>query len=112
MPPIALLRQYQVPIAVSTDLNPGTSPLCNLPLMLNMACTLFRLTPEEALQGVTINAAKALGKTDRGSLQLGKRADFGLYQISQPAELCYQFGVNQLKQLIINGKEINVRRLG
>lgn len=110
MPPIELLRQYQVPIAVSTDLNPGTSPLCNLPLMLNMACTLFRLTPEEALRGVTVHAAKALGKTDRGSLQAGHRADFGLYAISQPAELCYQFGVSQLKQLIINGKEVNARR--
>lgn len=109
MPPIDLLRQYQVPIAISTDLNPGTSPLCNLPLMLNMACTLFKLTPEEALKGVTINAAKALGKTDRGLLAAGKRADFGLYAISQPAELCYQFGVSQLKQLIINGKNINFR---
>jgi imidazolonepropionase len=109
MPPIDLLRQYQVPIAVSTDLNPGTSPLCNLPLMLNMACTLFKLTPEEALKGVTINAAKALGKTDRGVLAAGKKADFGLYAISQPAELCYQFGVPQLKQLIINGKNVNFR---
>jgi imidazolonepropionase len=109
MPPIDLLRQHQVPIAVSTDLNPGTSPLCNLPLMLNMACTLFKLTPEEALKGVTINAAKALGKTDRGVLAAGKRADFGIYAISQPAELCYQFGVSQLKQLIINGKNINFR---
>lgn len=109
MPPIELLRQYQVPIAVSTDLNPGTSPLCHLPLMLNMACTLFKLTPEEALLGVTVHAAKALGKTDRGSLQTGKRADFGLYSVSQPAELCYQFGVSQLKQLIINGKETKFR---
>ncbi|MFN6970092.1 MAG: imidazolonepropionase [Rheinheimera sp.] len=110
MPPIDLLRRYQVPIAVSTDLNPGTSPLCNLPLMLNMACTLFRLTPEEALLGVTAHAAKALGKTDRGSLQAGHRADFGLYAITQPAELCYQLGVSQIKQLIINGKDINIRR--
>lgn len=109
MPPIDLLRQHQVAMAISTDLNPGTSPLCNLPLMLNMACTLFKLTPEEALKGVTINAAKALGKTDRGVLAAGKRADFGLYAISQPAELCYQFGVSQLKQLIINGKNINFR---
>lgn len=109
MPPIDLLRQYQVPMAISTDLNPGTSPLCNLPLMLNMACTLFKLTPEEALKGITINAAKALGKTDRGVLAAGKKADFGLYAISQPAELCYQFGVSQLKQLIINGKNINFR---
>ncbi|WP_240224301.1 imidazolonepropionase [Rheinheimera hassiensis] len=110
LPPIALLRQYGVPMAVATDLNPGTSPLCSLPLMLNMACTLFRLTPEEALLGVTRHAAKALGLTDRGTLAVGQRADFACHAISRPAELCYQFGVNSLKQLIINGKEINHRR--
>ncbi len=107
MPPIDLLRQYQVPMAVSTDLNPGTSPLCNLPLMLNMACTLFRLTPAEALAGVTRHAAQALGLTDRGMLRTGLRADFALYQVSQPAELCYQFGVSQLRQLVIGGKVVN-----
>ncbi len=106
LPPVALLRQYQVPMAIATDLNPGTSPLCALPLMLNMACTLFRLTPQEALLGVTRHAAAALGLADRGSLAVGQRADFGCYAISQPAELCYQFGVNPLKQLIINGKEV------
>ncbi|MEH8021797.1 MULTISPECIES: imidazolonepropionase [Rheinheimera] len=106
-PPIALLRQYKVPMAIATDLNPGTSPLCSLPLMLNMACTLFRLTPEEAILGVTRHAAAALGLADRGTLAVGQRADFACYAISQPAELCYQFGVNPLKQLIINGKEIN-----
>lgn len=109
LPPIALLRQYQVPMAVATDLNPGTSPLCSLPLMLNMACTLFRLTPEEALLGVTRHAALALGLKDRGTLAVGQKADFACYAISQPAELCYQFGVNQLKQLIINGKEVGFR---
>lgn len=109
LPPIALLRQYGVPMAVATDLNPGTSPLCSLPLMLNMACTLFRLTPQEALMGVTKQAAQALGLPDRGSLVVGKKADFGCYAISGPAELCYQFGVNTLKQLIINGKAINHR---
>jgi imidazolonepropionase len=110
LPPIALLRQYAVPMAIATDLNPGTSPLCSLPLMLNMACTLFRLTPQEALLGVTRHAAKALGLSDRGTLAVGQRADFACYGISRPAELCYQFGVNSLKQLIINGKEINPRR--
>ncbi|MDP2714929.1 imidazolonepropionase [Rheinheimera sp.] len=110
LPPIALLRQYGVPMAVATDLNPGTSPLCSLPLMLNMACTLFRLTPEEALLGVTRHAAAALGLSDRGTLAVGQRADFGCYAISRPAELCYQFGVNSLKQLIINGKEVSYRR--
>ena len=109
LPPIDLLRQYQVPMAVATDLNPGTSPLCSLPLMLNMACTLFRLTPQEALLGVTRHAALALGLKDRGTLAVGQKADFACYGISQPAELCYQFGVNQLKQLIINGKEVNYR---
>lgn len=108
LPPIGLLRQYQVPMAVATDLNPGTSPLCSLPLMLNMACTLFRLTPEEAVLGVTRHAAQALGLNDRGQLAVGYRADFGCYAISRPAELCYQFGVNSLKQLIINGKEVRV----
>ncbi|MBV2130075.1 imidazolonepropionase [Arsukibacterium indicum] len=108
LPPIKLLRQYQVPIAVATDLNPGTSPLCSLPLMLNMACTLFRLTPEEALLGVTRHGAAALGLKDRGVLSIGMRADFACYAISQPAELCYQFGENQLKQLIIQGKPVRL----
>ncbi|WP_439647507.1 imidazolonepropionase [Alishewanella maricola] len=103
LPPIALLRRYQVPMAIATDLNPGTSPFCSLLLMLNMACTLFRLTPEEALLGVTRHAAKALGLTDRGSLAVGMRADFACYAISQPAELCYQFGVSALKQVVIGG---------
>ncbi|WP_333606486.1 imidazolonepropionase [Arsukibacterium sp.] len=106
LPPIDLLRQYKVPMAIATDLNPGTSPLCSLLLMLNMACTLFRLTPQEALLGVTRHAARALGLVDRGILAVGFRADFGCYNISQPAELCYQLGVNKLKQLIIKGKEV------
>lgn len=109
LPPINLLREYKVPMAIATDLNPGTSPLCSIPLMLNMACTLFRLTPQEALAGVTCNAAKALGYADRGTLETGKRADFACYDISQPAELCYQFGISTLKQLIIGGKETNTR---
>lgn len=104
LPPIEWLRQYQVPMAIATDLNPGTSPLCHLPLMLNMACTLFKLTPAEALAGVTRHAAKALGLTDRGTLAVGQRADFGLYNISRPAELCYQLGVNPLQQLVVGGK--------
>lgn len=109
VPPIELLRQHQVPMAISTDLNPGTSPLCNLPLMLNMACTLFKMTPEEALRGVTCHAAKALGLSDRGYLAVGLRADFGLYQIPRPAELCYQFGVSCLQELVIAGKSQNLR---
>lgn len=99
-------------MAISTDLNPGTSPFCNVPLMLNMACTLFRFTPEEAIAGVTRHAAAALGMADRGSLAVSQLADFGLYQISQPAELCYQFGVNSLTQLVKGGREVNLRGLG
>ncbi|NMM40353.1 imidazolonepropionase [Pseudoalteromonas arctica] len=102
-PPIELLKQYQVPIAISTDFNPGTSPLCSLQLMMNMGCTLFRLTPQETLAGVTRNAAKALGLTDRGVLKVGMRADIAHWQISHPAQLSYQFGVNKLLNLWILG---------
>lgn len=103
-PPLELLKQYQVPIAIATDFNPGTSPLCSLQLMLNMACTLFSLTPEQSLQGVTRHAAKALGLADRGELAVGKRADIALWDIEHPAELSYQFGLNPLAHLWINGE--------
>ena len=106
MPPIELLRQYNVPMAIASDFNPGTAPLCSLRLMLNMACTLFRLTPEETLQGVTVNAAKALGLADRGMLKVGMRADLALWDIATPAQLSYQFGVNELSNLWISGKLI------
>tara|TARA_R110002124_G_scaffold129483_1_gene290900 strand:- start:197880 stop:199088 length:1209 start_codon:yes stop_codon:yes gene_type:complete len=102
-PPIALLRQYGVPIALATDLNPGSSPAHSLLLMLNMACTLFYMTPEEALAGVTRNAAQALGCTDRGMLKVNYRADFVLWDIDQPAELSYGFGLNPALRLIRNG---------
>ncbi len=103
-PPIELLQQYQVPIAISTDFNPGTSPLCSLHLMMNMACTIFRMTPEQALAGVTRNAAGALGLDDRGVLKVGARADIAHWQISHPAQLSYQFGVNKLSNLWILGR--------
>ena len=103
-PPIALLNQYKVPIAIASDFNPGTSPLCSVQLMMNMACTLFRLTPEQALAGVTSNAAKALGLNDRGVLKVGARADIAHWQISHPSQLSYQFGVNKLSNLWILGK--------
>jgi len=106
MPPIELLRQYKVPMAIASDFNPGTAPLCSLRLMLNMGCTLFRLTPEETLQGVTVNAAKALGLADRGMLKVGMRADLALWDIATPAQLSYQFGVNELSNLWISGKLI------
>lgn len=103
-PPIDLLQQYAVPIAISTDFNPGTSPLCSLHLMMNMACTLFRLTPEQALAGVTKHAANALGLTDRGILKVGNRADIAHWQITHPAQLSYQFNVNKLLNLWVLGK--------
>ena len=94
LPPIAALRAHRVPIAIATDCNPGTSPVTSLLLMLNMACTLFRLTPEEALAGITRHAARALGLDDRGTLAIGKRADLALWDIAGPEELAYRIGAN------------------
>ncbi|MFQ5759706.1 MAG: imidazolonepropionase [Acidiferrobacterales bacterium] len=103
-PPIDLLRKHQVPMAVATDSNPGSSPVCSLLLMLNMACTLFALTPEEALMGVTHNAARALGMADTiGTLELGKKADFVVWDINHPAELAYRFGFNPCYQVVRDG---------
>ena len=105
VPPIDLLRKYNVPLAIATDANPGSSPINSLQLMLNMACTLFRLTPVEALAGVTCNGAKALGMADtKGKLAVGYDADIACWNIQQPAELCYQFGVNPLHSLMQNGQ--------
>ncbi|MCF6435470.1 imidazolonepropionase [Pseudoalteromonas sp. MMG022] len=106
-PPIDLLRKHQVPMAIASDFNPGTAPLCSLRLMLNMACTLFKMTPLETLQGVTVNAAKALGLSDRGVLKVGMRADIAAWQVEHPAQLSYQFGVSDLSNLWISGKLIN-----
>ena len=103
LPPIAALRSAGVPIAISTDCNPGSSPCTSLLLMLNMACTLFRVTPEEALAGATRNAARALGLTDRGVLAAGKRADFVLWGVQSPAELSYAFGSCPRLQTVFNG---------
>lgn len=96
VPPITLLRQYQVPIALATDANPGTSPIFSLLLMLQMGATLFRLTPEECLRGVTVNAAKALGYHDRGQLKQGMRADLCWWDVDDLATLTYQYGINPL----------------
>jgi imidazolonepropionase len=104
-PPVALLRQAGVPLAVATDCNPGTSPCTSILLALNMACTLFGLTPEEALAGVTRQAARALGVLDEvGTLEVGKRADLALWRIERPAELCYALGANPCVAVMHRGK--------
>lgn len=104
MPPIEGLRRHGVPIAIATDFNPGSSPAPSLLLMLNMACTLFRMTPEEALAGVTRNAARALGLADdRGTLEVGRRADFVLWDIGHPAELSYWVGYNPCHAIVRGG---------
>ncbi len=103
LPPIDLLRKYSVPMAVATDCNPGSSPLTSLLLTMNMACTLFRMTPEEALSGVTRNAARALGLQDCGTIEQGKRADLAVWNIEHPAELSYRIGFNPLHERIFAG---------
>lgn len=106
LPPMDALRKHGVPIAISTDMNPGTSPGLSLRLMLNMACTLFRMTPEEALAGVTLNAAKALGLGDtHGSLEVGKTADFVAWDIERPADLAYWLGGDLDKRVVRHGVE-------
>ncbi|MBV8603571.1 MAG: imidazolonepropionase [Pelomonas sp.] len=103
LPPIAALREAGVPIAIATDHNPGTSPTLSPLLMLNMACTLFRMTPEEALRGLTVNAARALGLPDRGRLSPGLRADFCAWDAGHPNELAYYFGRNPLRERVFGG---------
>ncbi|MES2742657.1 MAG: imidazolonepropionase [Pseudomonadota bacterium] len=103
-PPVAALRAAGVPMALATDCNPGTSPLTSLLLAMNMACTLWRLTPREALAGCTAHAARALGMAGQvGSLALGKRADFALWEIDRPAELAYALGMNPCRGVVNGG---------
>ena len=110
-PPVAALRAAGVAMAVATDNNPGTSPLTSLLLAMNMACTLWRLTPLEALAGCTVHAARALGRQhDIGMLEVGKRADFALWDIARPADLCYAFGYNPC-QGVVNGGVLRQPRL-
>ena len=105
LPPVQALREAGVPIAIATDHNPGSSPCLSLLLMLNMACTLFRLTPEEAWLGVTVHAARALGLSDRGQLAAGQRADFVVWDAQHPRELAYRFGHNPCRRVICAGLE-------
>lgn len=108
VPPVELFRRYGVPMAVASDNNPGSSPSCSLLLMLNMACTLFRMTPEEALAGVTRNAALALGMdASVGTLEIGKRADFVLWEVDHPAELAYRIGFNPCHCVVRGGKQLD-----
>ncbi|NCW46310.1 MAG: imidazolonepropionase, partial [Gemmatimonadaceae bacterium] len=105
VPPIASLRSAGVPIAVATDHNPGTSPGLSLLLSAHMSCIFFRLTPLEAIKGITVHAAKALGLYDRGMLAAGMRADFAAWDVSHPNELTYWFGQNPCRRVIAAGAE-------
>ena len=108
LPPIESLRHANVRMAVATDCNPGTSPLTSLLLALNMACTLFRLTPAEALAGATIAAAHALGlQSEIGTLEAGKRADFALWDIERPADLAYAIGFNPCRAVVRSGRLVD-----
>lgn len=108
LPPMDALRRHGVKIALASDLNPGTSPGLSLRLMLNMGCTCFRMTPEEALAGVTVHAATALGLGDsHGSLEVGKVADFVAWQIERPADLAYWLGGDLPKRVVRKGHEIS-----
>ena len=99
-PPVELFRRHGVPMAISTDCNPGSSPLASLLLAMNMACTIFRLTPEEALAGATREAARALGLTDTGRIAPGLRAHLAVWDVAHPAELAYRIGFNPLAERI------------
>ena len=103
LPPIEELRKHQVPMAISTDCNPGTSPLTSLLLAMNMGCTLFYMTPEEVLAGATVHAAQALGLADKGRIEVGCDADLALWDITRPADLAYQMGLNPIEGIMIKG---------
>ncbi len=103
-PPVAALRSRGVPIAIATDLNPGSSPVHSLLTTLNMACVLFGLTPEEALLGVTANAARALGLKDRGQIKAGLKADLAFWTVESPGDLAYPLGLNPIAAIMQDGK--------
>ncbi|MXW84882.1 MAG: amidohydrolase family protein, partial [Boseongicola sp. SB0667_bin_21] len=105
VPPVQAFRDHQVPMALATDCNPGSSPMTSPLLALNMGSTLFRMTPLEALLGMTAHAAKALGAEDRGRIVPGKRADLCVWDIAHPAELAYRVGFNPLHARIFAGRQ-------
>ncbi|OLF39650.1 imidazolonepropionase [Psychrobacter sp. Cmf 22.2] len=104
LPPIEMLRKHQVPMAISTDCNPGTSPLTSLLLAMNMGCTLFYLTTEEVLAGTTVHAAQALGLANKGKIEVGCDADLALWDIARPADFAYQMGLNPIAGIMVQGK--------
>ena len=104
LPPTEALRKHHVPMAISTDCNPGTSPLTSLLLTMNMGCTLFYLTTEEVLAGVTVHAAQALGLPNKGKIEVGCDADLALWDIARPADLAYQMGLNPIQGIMVQGQ--------
>ena len=104
LPPIDLLRKHRVPMAIATDCNPGTSPCTSILTMMNMACTLFRMTPEEALAGATCHAAAALGLDDRGTLEAGKRADLAIWDVGHPSHLAWQIAGLRPRAVVFEGR--------
>jgi imidazolonepropionase len=113
LPPIEALRRAGVKMAVASDCNPGTSPMTSPLAVLNMACTLFRLTPEEALAGITREGARALGLADEiGTLEVGKAADLAVWEIGSPAELCYWLGAPLLRERVLAGRVVSVGAAG
>ena len=109
LPPLDALREHRVAMAVATDCNPGTSPLLSLRQAMQLACAHFKLTPEEALRGATVHAARALGLLDRGILRVGARADFVRWQVGHPAELCYWLGGTLAGDVMAGGRRVNAR---
>jgi imidazolonepropionase len=108
-PPVDALRAHDVPIALATDCNPGTSPLCSIPYAMALGSRLFGLTPEECLAGVTREAARALGLAyDRGTLEVGKRADVAVWDVNHPRDLAYWMGTNPLNTLLVGGLDIDI----
>lgn len=104
-PPLARLRELNIPVAIATDCNPGTSPVCSIRAIMVLAVSLFGMTPEECLAGVTREAARALGLADRGTLAVGKRADLAIWNVGHPRELSYWLGLHELESLMIRGQD-------